>query len=195
MPDLLGESVTDASVLAVKTHEHNPNSKFKFNKVILVVRDPYEALQAEFNRQYSNNTSHIGHASISSFKRQGGKHWKNFVYSGIVKWANTNTYWYNSFPEPSTRHVIFYDELVNDTENVLQRVLEFLNIDITKKAMKCVVEQKEGLYHRSKKKLGIELFDTKMKRTVNDTKDRVYKLLRGDENNTMLSSTTVVSNS
>ena len=159
----------------------------------MVVRDPYEALQAEFNREYSNNNSHTGHASISVFKQQGGKDWRNFVYSCIVKWANTNTYWYNSFPEPSTRHVIFYDELVNDTENVLHKVLEFLNIDITKKAMKCVVEQKEGLYHRSKKKLGIELFDTKMKRTVNDTKDRVYKLLRGDENNTMLSSTTEVS--
>ena len=167
IPGSLGESVTDASVLAVKTHEHNINSKFKFTKVILVVRDPYEALQSEFNRQ---SGGHIGHASLNSFKRQGGKHWKSFVYNSISKWANTNTYWFNSFPDPSTRHVIFYDELVGDSQNVLKKVLEFLNIDMSEKSMKCVMDHKEGLYHRPKKRVGIELFDSNMQKTINDIK-------------------------
>ena len=184
----LGESVTDASVLAVKTHEHNTNSKFKFNKVILLVRDPFEALQAEFNRQ---SGGHIGHASANSYKRQGGKHWKSFVYNGIVKWSNTNTYWFESFPDPSTRHVIFYDKLISDTQHELEKLLEFLNIDITKSQMECTMTHKEGMYHRSKKKVvGVELFDAKMRQTINDIKERVYKVLKDETDIQLLSSTT-----
>ena len=183
----LGESVTDASVLAVKTHEHNPNSKFKFNKVIILVRDPFEALQAEFNRQ---SGGHVGHASANSYKRQGGKHWKSFVYTGAMKWSNTNTYWYDSFPDPSTRHVIFYDELVHNTQHELESLLDFLNIDITKNQMKCAMTHKEGLYHRSKKKVvGVELFDAKMRQTIIDIKERVYKVLKGKTDTLTLSST------
>jgi len=188
---LIGESVTDASVLAVKTHEHNPNSKFKFNKVILIVRDPFESLQAEFNRQ---SGGHIGHAPVNSYKRQGGKHWKSFAYNGAIKWANTNTYWFNSFPDPSTRHVIFYDELVRDTQHELQKVLDFLSIDITKNQMKCAMKHKEGLYHRLKKKVGVELFDAKLRQTINDIKERVYTLLKSKTNDTMTLSSTIASN-
>ena len=171
----------------MKTHEHNTNSKFKFNKVILLVRDPFEALQAEFNRQ---SGGHIGHASANSYKRQGGKHWKRFVYNRIVKWSKTNKYWYESFPDPNSRHVIFYDKLISDTQHELEKLLEFLNIDITKSQMECTMTHKEGLYHRSKKKVvGVELFDAKMRQTINDIKERVYKVLKDETDIKLLSST------
>ena len=176
-------------MLAVKTHDCcNPNSKFIFNKVILIVRDPYEALKAEFNRQ---SGGHFGHASTNMYKKQNGKHWKSFVYKGAIKWANTNTYWYNSFPDPSTRHVIFYDKLVNDTQHELERILDFLNIDIARNQMKCAITHKEGLHHRAKKKVfGVELFDAKMRQTIDVTKERVYKLLKSKPDIPLLSSTT-----
>ena len=189
MHEITGESITDASVLAVKTHEHSPNSKFKFNKVILMVRDPFEALQAEFNRQ---SGGHIGHASANSYKRQGGKHWKSFALNGAIKWENTNTYWFNSFPDPQTRHVMFYDDLVRDTQHELEKVLDFLNVDITKSQMRCAIRNKEGLYHRSKKKVvGVDLFDAKMQQSINDIKDRVYKLLQEGKNDVTIFSRTM----
>ena len=151
-----------------------------------MVRDPFEALLAEFNRR---SGGHIGHASVNSYKRQGGKHWKNWVYSGVVTWANTNNYWYESFPDPSTRHVIFYDDLIRHTETELKKVLNFLKIDITKESLKCAIQRKEGLYHRSKKKMGIELYDKNMRKTINEIKMRVYNDLRNHSTTTTTTTT------
>ena len=55
------ESVCNGSVLAVKTHEFGPRARSTFEKVILLVRDPFASLQAEFNRR---SGGHTGHASI-----------------------------------------------------------------------------------------------------------------------------------
>ena len=155
----------------------SPVPKFKFNKVILLVRDPYGTLEAEFNRRVSGG-NHTGYASLNSFVRPEVKHWKSFVYNKIFKWQKTNTNWFNGFPDPSTRHVVFYDELVSDTENVLKKVLEFLNVDVSEKSMKCAMDHKEGIHHRSKKRVGINLFDSSMRKTINHIKGRVYKLVK-----------------
>ena len=86
--------------------------------------------------------------------------------------------------------MIFYDELVHNTEHELQRLLDFLNIDITKSQMKCAMTHKEGLYHRSKKKVvGVELFDAKMRQTIIDIKESVYKVLKSKPDSLTLSST------
>ena len=102
------------------------------------------------------------------------------------------TYWFNSFADPQTRHVMFYDDLVRDTQHELEKVLDFLNVDITKSQMRCAIRNKEGLYHRSKKKVvGVDLFDAKMQQSINDIKDRVYKLLQESKNDVAIFSRTM----
>lgn len=131
---LTGEEVTDASVLVVKTHEpwyplhgiHGTDAKSKYNKVILLVRDPIEAMQAEFNRIVSG--SQTEHAPEEMYERE----WKRFVHNEATRWEHFNTYWFKSFPNPLTRHLIFYDDLVRNTQKQLETTLEFLNISITK---------------------------------------------------------------
>ena len=54
------ESVANGSVLVVKTHEFGPEARKKFDRVILLVRDPFASLKAEFNRR---SGGHTGHAS------------------------------------------------------------------------------------------------------------------------------------
>ena len=41
-----------------------------FSRAILVIRDPYLAIQAEFNRQ---SGGHIGHAQPDKYTRDGGR--------------------------------------------------------------------------------------------------------------------------
>ena len=55
------ENVNNGSVLAVKTHEFGKGARSHFQRVILLVRDPFSSLQAEFNRR---SGGHTGHASI-----------------------------------------------------------------------------------------------------------------------------------
>jgi hypothetical protein len=54
------ESISNSSVLIVKTHEFGSTVWPKFRKVVLLIRDPAKAILAEFNRQ---SGGHIGFAS------------------------------------------------------------------------------------------------------------------------------------
>ena len=43
-----GEGIQNGSVIVVKTHESGSN---QFDRVVLLVRDPFAAIFAEFNRR------------------------------------------------------------------------------------------------------------------------------------------------
>ena len=180
---MTGEGFTDTSVLVVKTHQPlGPFSAVKYDKVILIVRDPFETIQAEFNRRLSGSPTE--HATIEMYER----HFKSFAYSAAIEWESLNTYWFNRFPDPSNTYLLFYDDLVRDTQHQLEKALEFLNMDITANHMKCVMTHKDGLYRRPKKNYDFKIFDDKMKKTINDIKNRVYGLLNAKTNTTIHSS-------
>ena len=54
------ESVANGSVLAVKTHEWGAAGRQQFAEAILLVRDPFDSILAEFNRR---SGGHIWYAS------------------------------------------------------------------------------------------------------------------------------------
>ena len=68
-----GESVTDGSVIVVKTHEWGARARSQFSGAILLVRDPVDCIFSEFNRQAGG---HTGHAGVDMHRRDGGKRWK-----------------------------------------------------------------------------------------------------------------------
>ena len=51
--------------LVVKDHLFNTNIDKKYHSLIFIVRNPYDAYVAEFNRQHSNG--HVGHAAEKLF--------------------------------------------------------------------------------------------------------------------------------
>ena len=65
-----GECVVNSSVIVVKTHERGPAAHQGYDKAVLLVRDPTQAIQAEFNRQ---GGGHIGFASPDRYKIGKGK--------------------------------------------------------------------------------------------------------------------------
>ena len=60
-----GEGIQNTSVLAIKTHSEL-NATMKFKRAILIVRNPKDAILAEFNRMKGG---HIGYAKIEDFKK------------------------------------------------------------------------------------------------------------------------------
>lgn len=64
------ESVTNGSVIVVKTHEWGQRARSAFQKAVLLIRAPAQAIQAEFNRQ---SGGHVGFASPDRYKRTKGK--------------------------------------------------------------------------------------------------------------------------
>jgi hypothetical protein len=65
-----GESVSNGQVLVVKTHESGPPARAQFDKAILLIRKPSEAILAEFNRRAAG---HIGHAGRDKYTRNAGR--------------------------------------------------------------------------------------------------------------------------
>ncbi|VVC96392.1 unnamed protein product [Leptidea sinapis] len=104
------ENVTDGSVLVVKTHE-TPTTNRKYDSAILLIRNPRDALLADFNRLHKG---HIGTAPKSAFKRKSNEH------------------------RSSPLHIVFYETLVRDTRMTLQRTLDFLNHTVDERYSRCV---------------------------------------------------------
>ena len=75
--------------------------------------------------------------------------WKKFVQGQTVDWKNFNLLWMRNFSKPL--YLLFYENLQTDLQNELERVFEFLKIQINETALRCIVENKEGNFHRRKK--------------------------------------------
>ena len=171
------ENVMNGSVIVVKTHEWGPEAMQPFDKAILLVREPFSSLRAEFNRR---SGGHIGHASADKYKRNNGRNWRDFVYSQGGEWEAMNLSWMRQFKGPIM--VMFYDKLREDVEAELRRTFAFLGLNISQKNLGCVLSRKEGIYKRSKKNLNFEVFDPKMMQFLEMKKSNLYQIL--DENNT-----------
>lgn len=62
--------------ICIKTHESGQKEIEAFDAAILLIRNPYKALMAEFNRKYGG---HIGFAAHAHWKGKGtgGRAWDN----------------------------------------------------------------------------------------------------------------------
>merc|ERR1712029_560665 len=162
-----GEGIENSSMVVVKTHypmcqgprpaQHGFNH---FSKAILLVRDPFEAILAEFNREFKGDN--LGHASPESFK---SNKWFKFAKRGALQWEHHCLQWIKKFErDPENLLVVTYYSLKHNTEYELRRILSFLKIKVSSKTMDGVMNQKEGPAHRSKKQTDYsEIFNQTVK--------------------------------
>lgn len=173
-----GESVTNGSVLVVKTHEWGPRARGLFKRAILLVRNPAAAIQAEFNRQ---SGGHVGFASADRYRRNKGKFWLTFVNDKLSSWKKTNLDWLEKFAGPT--HVIFYEQLVDNTEHTLRTVLDFLLSgtrpnntapQIQMARLQCALDRREGIYRRKKRLLHVDPFTVPMRAKIAAAQQDIY---------------------
>jgi hypothetical protein len=169
------ESVSNGSVIAVKTHEWGKVTRELFDTAIVLVRDPFDNILAEFNRR---SGGHVGHASQEKFSRDKGKFWQDFVMTKARDCEAMNSDWINNFQGPLL--VIMYSDLADRVEEQLRRTLDFLAVSVTKEEMEYTMNRKEGIYRRQKKRLMMAgpVFDKYLTKVVNQRKERVLKLVR-----------------
>jgi hypothetical protein len=147
----------------------------QFDAAILLVRDPFDSILAEFNRR---SGGHIGHASQEKFNKDNGQYWQDFVMTKAEDWEAMNTDWINNFHGPL--FVIMYSDVKEKVEEQLKRTLNFLSVSVTKEEMDCAMSRKEGIYRRQKKRLKKTgpIFDKYLTKIVNQRKERVFELVR-----------------
>uniref|UniRef100_A0A336MU61 CSON006209 protein n=1 Tax=Culicoides sonorensis TaxID=179676 RepID=A0A336MU61_CULSO len=155
------ESISNSSVLVVKTHEWGPNAWGQFSKAILLVRDPKKAILAEFNRQ---SGGHVGFAN-----------WNQFVANKLWAWEQTNLAWAKNFTGDTL--VVYYDKLVDDVEGTLRTILNFIEFPIDEDLLNCALLRQEGIYRRKKRIMPFDPFTPAMHVVIDEKRTEVYAAL------------------
>lgn len=145
--------------ICIKTHESGRKEIEAFDSAVLLIRNPYKALMAEFNRKYGG---HIGFASQAHWK---GKEWPEFVNNYAPWWATHTIDW---LKYGKNVLVVHFEELKQDLFVQLQRMVSLLGIPIVQDRLLCVEGQKDGNFKRSGlRKLEYDPYTPEMRTMIN----------------------------
>ncbi|XP_026996476.1 WSC domain-containing protein 2 isoform X2 [Tachysurus fulvidraco] len=146
--------------VCIKTHESGRKEIDAFDSSILMIRNPYKALMAEFNRKYGG---HIGFASQAHWK---GKEWPEFVKNYAPWWASHTLDW---LQYGKNVHLVHFEELKQDLFSQLKRMVVFLGLKVSEDRLLCVVAQKDGNFKRSGlRKLEYDPYTPEMRQKIDD---------------------------
>ncbi|NWU62691.1 WSCD2 protein, partial [Pterocles burchelli] len=157
--------------ICIKTHESGQKEIESFDSAILLIRNPYKALMAEFNRKYGG---HIGFAAHAHWK---GKEWPEFVANYAPWWATHTLDWLRYGKKVL---VVHFEDLKRDLFVQLQRMVGLLGITACQDRLLCVEGQKDGNFKRSGlRKLEYDPYTPEMRKMISGyirTVDAALKL-------------------
>ncbi|NWI37053.1 WSCD1 protein, partial [Picathartes gymnocephalus] len=157
--------------ICVKTHESGKTEIEMFDSAILLIRNPYKSLMAEFNRKYAG---HLGYATDHNWK---SKEWPDFVNSYASWWASHVLEW---LKYGKRLLIVHYEDLKQSLIPKLKEMVEFLNVTVTEDRLLCVENNRDGNFKRSgAKQKNFEPFTQEMKDLINRYILTVDEALRG----------------
>ncbi|XP_008002765.1 sialate:O-sulfotransferase 2 isoform X3 [Chlorocebus sabaeus] len=157
--------------ICIKTHESGQKEIEAFDAAILLIRNPYKALMAEFNRKYGG---HIGFAAHAHWK---GKEWPEFVRNYAPWWA-THTLDWLKFGKKVL--VVHFEDLKQDLFVQLGRMVNLLGVAVREDRLLCVESQKDGNFKRSGlRKLEYDPYTADMQKTISAYIKMVDAALKG----------------
>lgn len=128
-----GEGVTDQSVWIVKSHfpERLGYVKFSVKKVVLLVRNPFDAIQSYFHMGMTNtHDKNLTKGAFSSLQSI----WKEFIVNEAMVWVDFHKYWLEHIKNGKVL-VLRYEDLL-ESENVCH-LLQFLDLVEIKQVLGC----------------------------------------------------------
>ncbi|XP_014018707.1 WSC domain-containing protein 1 isoform X1 [Salmo salar] len=126
--------------ICVKTHESGRREIEMYDSVILLIRNPYRSLMAEFNRKCAG---HLGYASDQHWKT---KEWPEFVGSYASWWASHVLDWLRFGRRVL---VVHFEELQTALVPQLRSITSFLNATVTEDRLLCAESNQDGHFKRS----------------------------------------------
>lgn len=186
-----GEHVRGGQALAVKTHSSSSEwigkmrflrgNSGMFGSAILLVRNPFHALVAEWNRKVANNFRDRTQVLDSHTKAVGqewfGRNnlWDEFVQKQMTRWQDTIKNWLLF----NTEHpvlVVTYEDLKNDAYAEVERMLPFLNVRHNSTTLRERISNGIDMFHR-KTHPTVQHFTKQQEIYVNDLVKDVSSLL------------------
>ncbi|XP_053557669.1 WSC domain-containing protein 2 [Bombina bombina] len=144
--------------VCIKTHESGKKEIESFDSAVLLIRNPYKALMAEFNRKYGG---HVGFASQAHWK---GKEWPEFVNNYAPWWATHTLDW---LKYGKNVLVVHFEDLKQDLFFQLKRMINMLGLPVLADRLLCVEGQKDGNFKRSGlRKLEYDPYSPEMRKMI-----------------------------
>ncbi|XP_017293302.1 WSC domain-containing protein 1 isoform X3 [Kryptolebias marmoratus] len=157
--------------ICVKTHESGQKDIEMFDSAILLMRNPYRSLMAEFNRKCAG---HLGHATDVQWN---SKEWPEFVSSYAPWWASHALSWLK-FGQRLL--VVHYEELQRALLPQLRFITAFLNVTVTEERLLCAQSNQDGHFKRSgTQQPSFDPFTSDMKQMIDSFIHTVNQALQG----------------
>jgi len=144
--DLVGEAaVSSQRVTFVKTHypERRGNPPFKASKVVLLVRNPFDAIDSFWNLMMTNtHTNTVEFTDEQKVKAQ--KAWEEMALKELHVWKEFHIFW---LEQDIPMLLIRYEDLIRHPDEVTSRIVRFV-LDIknmgsffTERIDRCIREE------------------------------------------------------
>ncbi|KAJ8355418.1 hypothetical protein SKAU_G00182120 [Synaphobranchus kaupii] len=144
--------------VCVKTHESGRHEIEMYDAAILLIRNPYRCLMAEFNRKCAG---HLGYASEQHWR---SKEWPEFVGSYASWWASHVLDWLRFGRRVL---VVHYEELQGALYPTMRAVTAFLNTTASQERLLCTESNQDGHFKRSgARQRPFDPFTPEMKRLI-----------------------------
>lgn len=124
-------------------YHHETVARFNGSGAILIIRDPYRAILAEYKRKLTH--SHTGTITEDDLNSDDFDSYSRWM---AKRWYLTNT---NFIDLVKPLLVVHYESVRKNIEHELQRISEFLGIDKQvnfKDRIKCVIDNQQGSFKR-----------------------------------------------
>lgn len=122
--DLVGEGVTNSKfVKIIKTHwpERIGNTKYSGRRAVLVVRNPYDAIDSYWNMNAT--CSHTKTLTDDVYERFREK-FEGLVRNETGVWLRFHEYWIRQVSLPVL--IVRYEDLIQDTAAIMKQVMQFI---------------------------------------------------------------------
>ncbi|XP_014679903.1 PREDICTED: WSCD family member AGAP003962-like, partial [Priapulus caudatus] len=167
-----GESVHNSTVIAIKTHEYGPETRRKYARAVLLVRNPFDTLLAEFNRQFGG---HIGYAGPERFQQDNEKGWNRYVAVSSETWLTFHLDWLKF---DGDLHILYYANLKNNLLAEVQNLARFLGHTMAPQIAACTARNSRGRFKREKYQLPFLPFTEQMIADIDRKKALVEEGIR-----------------
>ncbi|KAK6322381.1 hypothetical protein J4Q44_G00071730 [Coregonus suidteri] len=142
-----------------------------FDSAILLIRNPYHSLMAEFNRKCAG---HLGHATDAQWR---SKEWPEFVDSYASWWASHALSWLQFGRRLLVLH---YEDLQRALFPQLRLLTLFLNATVMEERLMCAQNNQDGHFKRSggAQRPSFDPFTAEMRSTIDSYIHTVDQALR-----------------
>ncbi|PIK58683.1 putative WSC domain-containing protein 2 [Apostichopus japonicus] len=160
----LGETVPAYTGRTVAVKMHVIREPKKINKTILLIRDLFEAIKAEFNRYHGKNGKlHTRIAPIALYKSEA---WPKLIDKQLNKWQKLIDDITANFANNDRLLIVYFQDLKSDLRTELKRIVEFLELPLNEDRLICTLKNQQGQFHRHHKALPFNPFNAAQQKLV-----------------------------